>query len=145
MIGKPEWFTYRIFGWGIAPRKWQGFAYIAAIISILIAVMELTPMQYKMWAFGAVLIVMIADTLHIMTQLSKTHDERENLHQLIIERNCSFAAIAALIGVALYQTYERVGTLVSQNQIPFDISIAIVLGAMLLTKIVSTVYVKTKM
>ena len=40
------------------------------------------------------LAILLADVLHIMLQLPKTHDERENHHQLLIERNCSFAAIA---------------------------------------------------
>jgi hypothetical protein len=31
MIGKPQWFTYRIFG--IMPRTWQGWAYILVSMS----------------------------------------------------------------------------------------------------------------
>ena len=36
MIGKPEWFTYKIFGWGAMPRTWQGLAYV--LVSMLITV-----------------------------------------------------------------------------------------------------------
>jgi len=33
MIGKPEWFKRRKYGgWGIFPKTWQGWVYIAAII-----------------------------------------------------------------------------------------------------------------
>jgi hypothetical protein len=32
MLGKPEWFTYRLAGWGLAPRTWQGWVYIAVFM-----------------------------------------------------------------------------------------------------------------
>ena len=100
----------------------------------------------KMWLFAIIMVIFVADVLVIMTQLPKLTDERENYHQLVIERNCSFAAIVALLAIAIYQTYKNTGFLASQNgAIPFDTSLLIVLGAMLLTKIVSTLYVKAKM
>jgi len=146
MIGKPEWFKYRIFGWGIAPKTWQGWVYVAVIAFLLggtfaMGINDTT----KMWIFSIILIVFLADVMIIMTKLPKYSDERENYHQLIIERNCSFAAIVALLGVALYQTYQnRLSIQAGTGAIPFDISILIVLGAMLLTKIASTIYVKMK-
>ncbi len=148
MIGKPQWFKYRIFGWGLAPRTWQGWVYVAIAAFIIAGGFAMTVnTAIGPWVFGILLAVFILDVIHIMTQLSKVSDERENYHQLIIERNCSFAAIIALIGVALWQTYQNRGTLIASNSpiIPFDISIAIVLGAMLLTKIGSTLYVRSKM
>lgn len=147
MIGKPQWFKYRIFGWGIAPKTWQGWVYIGVWIILLIgSALLLKTSVAAPWIFGTLIALLVFDTLHIMMQLYKTSDERENYHQLIIERNCSFAAIAALIGVALYQSYQR-AALVAANpgMMPFDISIAIILGVMLITKIVTTAYVKWKM
>jgi len=35
MIGKPEWFKYRIFGWGLAPKTWQGYTYVLGIVGII--------------------------------------------------------------------------------------------------------------
>jgi hypothetical protein len=146
MIGKPEWFRYRIFGWGLAPKTWQGWVYVAAMAGVLGFVTATTlTAAVKPWIFGIVFGVFILDVIHIMTQMPKVSDERENYHQLIIERNCSFAAIGALIAVALYQSYQNRAVLEAGAVMPFDASIAIVLGAMLLTKIVSTVYVKAKM
>jgi len=141
MIGKPEWFTYRIFGWGIRPKTKEGWFYllIALIIGIGISFLPI-PNNYKMIAVFAFVGLILIDVLHIMMQMTKHHDERENMHQLIIERNCSFAAIVALAAVAIYQSIKNAG-----QAMPFDISIAIVLGVMLAVKIGSTIYVKVKM
>lgn len=146
MIGKPEWFKYRIFGWGIAPKTWQGWLYIGVWMLILIIATIVTAQNaISGWVLGILLGLLILDTLHIMTKLSKVSDERENYHQLIIERNCSFAAITSLVILALYQSYNNKTILLASEFLPFDIYIAIVLGVMLLTKIGSTIYVKTKM
>lgn len=148
MIGKPQWFKYRIFGWGLAPKTWQGWVYVAVAALLIAGSLSMTmTTALHPWVFGIVMGIFVIDVLHIMTQLSKVSDERENYHQLIIERNCSFAAIVALLGVALWQTYQNKGTLIASSSmaVPFDISIAIILGVMLLTKIGSTIYVKAKM
>ena len=79
-----------------------------------------------------------------MTQLQSYHDERQNYHQLIIEKNVSFAAACAVIGVILLQTYQN-RDLLGTDQIPFDISLGIVLGIMLIVKVLSTLYVKMKL
>ena len=145
MIGKPEWFTYRIFGWGIMPRTWQGLMYI--LISMLIAgIIILMPLSsnVKIWLLGIFIGAIFLDALHIMVQLPAYHDERQNYHQLIIERNVSFAAVVAIIGVMFYQIYMK-KPLPFTDQMPFDISLAIVFGIMLLTKILSSVYVRAKL
>jgi hypothetical protein len=99
-----------------------------------------------MWLFVIITTILIVDVLVIMTKLPKVSDERENYHQLVIERNCSFAAIIALLVIVIYQTYKNTGFLASQNgAIPFDVSLLIVLCVMLFVKIASTLYVKLKM
>jgi uncharacterized protein involved in response to NO len=147
MIGKAHWFKYRTFGWGIAPKTWQGWVYVGVAAFLIAGTLAMgINDSTKMWLFAILMTIFIVDVLVIMTKLPKFSDERENYHQLIIERNCSFAAIVALLAVALYQTYKNTGFLMSQSgAIPFDISIVIVLVAMLVTKIGSTIYVKAKM
>jgi len=147
MIGKAHWFKYRTFGWGLAPKTWQGWVYVAVAAFLIAGTLSMgINDSTKMWLFAIIMVIFVADVLVIMTQLPKLTDERENYHQLVIERNCSFAAIVALLAIAIYQTYKNTGFLASQNgAIPFDTSLLIVLGAMLLTKIVSTLYVKAKM
>lgn len=148
MIGKPEWFKYRTFGWGVAPKTWQGWVYVIILAFVLGGI---TAMGFNnaisQWLFAGVIAIVIIDVFHIMLQLSKVSDERENYHQLIIERNCSFAAIIALVGIALYQTYQNRALFQTgiNTSMPFDWSIAVVLGAMLAAKIGSTLYVKMKM
>lgn len=145
MIGKPEWFKYRIFGWGIAPKTWQGYVYVAAIAAILgFATAFGLNSPVLPWIMGTVIAIVVLDVMHIMMQLPKVSDERDNYHQLIIERNCSFAAIAALIGIVLFQTYQNRAAL-NSTMFPFDISLLFVLGAMLAVKIISTIYVHYKM
>jgi hypothetical protein len=146
MIGKPQWFKYRIFGWGLAPKTWQGWLYGAIWFIVIVASSILTTGSASQpWVVGVLIGILILDVIHIMFQMPKVNDERENYHQLIIERNCSFAAIIALICVAIYQAYQNRALMINNGAVPFDISIAIVLGAMLAAKIGSTIYVKMKM
>lgn len=141
MIGKPEWFTYRIFGWGVRPKTWEGWVYLLAAVFIAVGLAFLPiPLEYKTIAMFAFVGILVLDVIVIMTQLDKHHDERERMHQLIIERNCSFAAIVALAVIAAYQAAQNVGKIM-----PVDVSILIVLAVMVVVKIVSTIYVKTKM
>jgi|GEM_PF-596045 len=147
MIGKAHWFKHRTFGWGLTPKTWQGWVYIAIAAFLLAGTFALGKTNpAMMWLFAIIMVILIADVIVMMTQLPKFTDERENYHQLIIERNCSFAAIAALLAIVIYQTYENTGFMVSQTGVtPFDVSLLVVLGVMLVVKIGSTVYVKMKM
>lgn len=144
MIGKPEWFTYRIFGWGIGPRTWQGWAYLAAVAASM-GLIKLLPIAnaIRMWCFGSLVGLVVLDVILIMTQLDKVHDEREKLQQMIIERNCSFAAVVALIAIAAFQAFKN--RHLGKSGIPFDISILIVLVVMGVTKIISTWHVRRKL
>lgn len=145
MIGKPEWFKYRVFGWGVAPKTWQGYVYVA-VIALLFGLTYSIGINdaIRPWIVGAIFTITILDVMHIMINLPKVSDERENYHQLIVERNCSFAAIAALIGVMLFQTYQNRAAL-NTMAIPFDYSILVVLGAMFIAKVASVAYVRFRM
>jgi hypothetical protein len=146
MIGKPGWFTYRTFGWGIAPKTWQGWVYLAAFAALFGFIIALGfNLRAQLWVTGVVLAVLVLDVLHIMVQLPRVHDERENYHQLLIERNCSFAAIVALLAVAVYQSLQNGGRALAGSVFPFDWALVVVLGAMLLAKIGSTAYVKLRL
>ena len=149
MIGKPQWFKYRMFGWGLGLRTWQGYVYVIIAAALLAGSLTLaTNKIIPVWISGLIFVIFSADVIHIMTQMPKVSDERENYHQLIIERNCSFAAIAALLGMAFYEAYKNTGFsnigVQGLNSLPFDISIIVVLAAMLVVKIISTIYVKNR-
>jgi hypothetical protein len=141
MIGKPEWFTYRIFGWGLRPKTKEGWIYIITAILIVVGI-SILPISnlYKMIATFSIAGLLLIDTLHIMLLLPKLHDERENFHQLLIERNCSFSAIGAIVLIVIYQSLTNL-----DKAVPYDISLMVVLGVMVLAKIVSTVYTKKLM
>jgi len=150
MIGKPEWFRYRLFGWGLGLKTWQSYVYVIVAAALIAGTVALaTNKLITIWVPAIIFVIVLADILHIMIQMPKVSDERENYHQLIIERNCSFAAIAALIAMAFYEAYKSGRFLIAGvnglNTPPFDISIIVVLAAMLLTKIISTLYVQSKM
>ena len=106
MIGKPEWFKRRKYmGWGFFPAKWQGWAYVAAIVAIILVIQWL-PISGEaklitLMVFGVVFSV---DAVHIMITMKK--DERERLHEAISERNAMWAMIVMLcVGVA-YQAAQ---------------------------------------
>ncbi len=143
MLGRTEWFTYRMGGWGIAAKTWQGWVYIlgAAALFVVLGVLPL-PEIPKIILMGALGGVLILDCIMIMTQLGKVHDERDRLHQLIIERNCFFAAVFALVGAMGYQTYQHRADLGAG--LPFDPLIVVVLVIMAATKFGSTLYLRRK-
>lgn len=103
MIGKAEWFTARKFGWGLGVRTKEGVAYIIAFVALLFLVNMLPIDQtYKLLATGLIVLVLVLDTVHMMTKVYARLDEREQQHQAIAERNASFMAVA---GITIYIVY----------------------------------------
>ncbi len=147
MIGKPEWFTYRRFGWGIAPKTWQGWVYIGVFIAIILGISgsaTFLPESIIIRMMIFVVAILVLDTFHIMSQLGKVHDERQNLHQTLIERNVAYGAVFGVIAVILYQMYQfsvKVAAgWVPDTYLPFDWELGFILAVMLVVKIGSGVY-----
>jgi hypothetical protein len=144
MIGKPEWFTYRFGGWGLRPRTWQGWVYVAGLVAAFVLISLLSvPERVKEWCFWILAGLALLDVLDIMIRMGAHHDERERFHQLIIERNCSFAALAGLLGAGAFQAYQRRAT--AGSGFPFDPWILVVLVVMAVTKLASSLYVRRKL
>jgi hypothetical protein len=145
MLGKPEWFTYRSMGWGITPKSWQGWVYALVFISLVLFLISLpVPDNTKNVVIGIVVGLFALDAISIWARLGEHHDERQRLHQLIIERNCSVAAVLSIVAVILYRSLEAKGT-AGAGPLPFDPLLGGVLGAMAVTKLASTIYLKLKM
>lgn len=144
MLGKPEWFTYRLDGWGIMAKTWQGWAYMGVFIALIATTIAL-PIQVtlKFQVVGILVSVLAVDTVVIWAQLGSHHDERQRLHQLVIERNCSLAGVFSVIAAMGYQVYQNRSTI--GIGFPFDPLLLVVLGVMTLTKLISTIYVRFKM
>lgn len=64
MFGKPEWFTYRLAGWGIAPKTWQGWVYVGALMGVLFALVILPiPEGLRNILIGTMMGLFFADAL----------------------------------------------------------------------------------
>lgn len=126
-------------------RTWQGWVYIGVFCALFFGIVALPiPERLKFILLGIIGGVFMLDVLIIMAQLGKVHDERERLQQLIIERNCSFTAVFALVAAMGYQSWQHRHTLGS-DQLPFDPLLVAVLLFMALVKFISTLYVRWKM
>ncbi|MCM2325136.1 MAG: hypothetical protein NDI94_01615 [Candidatus Woesearchaeota archaeon] len=140
MIGKPEWFQRRKYsGWGLSPKTWQGYAYIAVLIAILFG-LQLLPVAGNtkviiMIVFAAIIAL---DTIDIMMRLKK--DEREIVHEAIAERNVAwFIIIVIAVGIA-YQSSQS--AVLGKNVVDPFLIIAI-LGGMIV-KVASNIYLDRK-
>ncbi|MFH1393449.1 MAG: hypothetical protein ABII71_02495 [Candidatus Micrarchaeota archaeon] len=128
MIGKPEWFTTRKFGWGLGIRSKEGIIYIAAALAIVFALAVL-PLDgtVRLAVMALVIGALLVDTLHIMVQIYSKLDEREQRHQMLAETN---AAYVGVIGIALYIVYLIVDAGLKDG--PPDPSVIMPLAAILI-------------
>lgn len=141
MIGKPEWFTRRKYlGWGVYPKTWQGWVYIAIFI-LPFAIFQALPfwsVQTRMIVTGVWLLLLIVDVIDIMVRMKL--DEREKRHEAISERNALWAILLVLAVGLLYQ----VVTSALDNSIVFDPVIAAALVGGLIVKAASNIYLDRK-
>jgi hypothetical protein len=105
MIGKAEWFKQRKYsGWGIMPKTWQGYVYLAAIL-VPIAVFQALPFwsaQVRAYVTIGWAALIALDVFHIMATLKR--DEREYKIEAMSERNAAWAMILAIVIGVAYQT-----------------------------------------
>lgn len=103
MIGKPEWFTPKKFGWGLGIRRPEGIAYVI-VVALFYGAIFVSPLGNGLKAAAAVVLsaLIIADILHIMYSVYSHLDEREEKHQLVAERNASFTAVALITVYVVY-------------------------------------------
>lgn len=141
MIGKPDWFARRKYtGWGITPKTWQGWLYIALVI-LPFAVFQAIPF-WDMTTRAIVTIVwllfLIIDVTDIMIRMKK--DEREKIHEAIAERNALWVIMLVLVLGLMYQLLSS-GLV---KEIRFDPVIAIALAAAVIVKAISNIYLDRK-
>lgn len=105
MIGKPEWFMRRKYaGWGIMPKTWQGWVYLAAVVAPMFIISAVTVNETTLILIGAWAMLVLLDTMDIMVRMKK--DERDTLHEAIAERNALWVIIFVLAGGVAYQTAQ---------------------------------------
>ncbi|MDD4877534.1 MAG: hypothetical protein PHO02_00685 [Candidatus Nanoarchaeia archaeon] len=142
MIGKPEWFKRRKYGgWGIYPKTWQGWVYLAAVITPF-AVFNALPFwseKTRMIVTLVWLAFLAIDISHIMIKMKK--DERERIHEAIAERNALWVMIAVIVIGIGYQT-ARASVL--QNFTNVDWFLVAALFAAVITKAITNIYLDRK-
>ena len=80
MIGRPEWFTTKRYtGLGIRPKTWQGWAYIAAVLALVLFI-RWQPFwewsdQTKNMLTAAWAVVVVVDAIHIIYVLNKKRSD----------------------------------------------------------------------
>ncbi len=107
IIAKPEWFGIRKYtGWGVSIKTWQGAAYIAGMISLLI-VIQLIPnlsTESRLIITGIWMAFLLIDMADVTWKLKK--DERERIHEAIAERNAAWGMMVVIvIGTLIELTY----------------------------------------
>ena len=140
MIGKPEWFRRRKYtGWGFTPVTWQGWVYVFGMILPLVLLMGISPISQTRIILIVIWALIISyDFIYIIIHLPK--DERDMIHEAIAERNALWVIISVLaIGVG----YQAASSSVS-GVVKVDPIILIAIGAGLVAKIISNVYLDKK-
>lgn len=100
MIANPKWFSVRKYGgWGVVPRTWQGWLYIAIMILPFMFVKQNSPI------FFAWLIFLLVDIGDVMIRMKK--DEREMAHEAIADRNACWVMIAIILVYFLYEIFTK--------------------------------------
>jgi hypothetical protein len=101
MIARKDWFERRKYGgWGVSPRSWQGWVYIAFIL-IPFMVFQALPfwtMQTRVVITIIWMVFLFADLIPVMINLKR--DEREHKIEAISERNAAwFMSLVLAIGI----------------------------------------------
>lgn len=104
MIAQKNWFKRRKYGgWGVSPKTWQGWLYIAAIILPLLIFQSLPfwGVQTRLIVTFAWVLFLFIDLIPVMIALNR--DEREYKIEAISERNAAWVMVLVLIIGILYR------------------------------------------
>ena len=79
MIGRPDWFTKKNFGFGIRPKTWQGWVYLLAAIALIVFLRWQTFWDWSEQVKNIITIVLavivVVDAVHIMYILNNKDRE----------------------------------------------------------------------
>ncbi len=141
MIGKPEWFKRRKYsGWGLTPKTWQGWAYIAIFLTpvLILNIIPSWDQKVKTIFIAVWALFLIIDVFDMMRKLN--NDERERIHEAIAERNALWGIIMVIVAGILYDIITNV-QLQEVYVNPFYIAALVVA---LLIKAISNIYLDRK-
>ena len=141
MIGNPDWFQIRKYGgWGITPRTWQGWIYIAVLI-LPFVVFQAFPFWGENLRITVTVIwmsIILIDILYIMAKMKK--DEREYKVEATAERNAAWSMVIVL-ATGLLVDFIRSGMRQDFTVNPFLLG-ALVVGAV--SKSISNLILRNK-
>jgi hypothetical protein len=141
MIGKADWFQRRKYGgWGITPRTWQGWLYIAIVILpfMVFQALPFWSIKVRVAVTAVWLLFLLIDVTHIMLTLKR--DEREYKIEAISERNAAWVMILVLMLGVLYQAFLSGFS----QQIRVDPFIVGAMAAGVIAKSVSNIWLERK-
>lgn len=141
MIAKASWFKRRKYGgWGVSPKTWQGWVYIAVMI---IPFMIFQALPY--WGTQTRLYVTIGWVVFLMldiipTMVTVRRDEREYKNEAVAERNAAWFMVMVLVIGLLY---EIISSALRQDlQVNWFLVAALFGGALI--KTISNIYLDKK-
>lgn len=141
MIAKASWFKRRKYGgWGVSPKTWQGWVYIALIILPLVIFQALPFWDTKVRLYvtlGWVIFLML-DILPVMVTLRR--DEREYKNEAVAERNAAWFMVMVLVIGLLYDIIQS--ALQESLRVNWFLALALFGGA--LVKTISNIYLDKK-
>ena len=141
MIARSSWFKMRRYGgWGVSPKSWQGWAYIAAVL-IPFVVFQALPYwgtELRLYVTLGWGVFLMLDIIPIMVSLKK--DEREYKNEAVAERNAAWFMVTVLVIGVLYEIIS--GALRQDIEVNIFMATALFGGA--LVKTVSNVYLDKK-
>jgi hypothetical protein len=132
MIGRPEWFKRRKYGgWGVSPKKWQGWLYILIVLGVF-AVFQALPfweITTRIYFTIGWAVFLFLDVGHIMVTLNR--DEREFKIEALSERNAAWVMMMVLVIAVLYETFNS--ALAQEIRIDWFLVAALFLGMIVKT------------
>ncbi len=141
MIAKKSWFKRRKYGgWGVSPKSWQGWLYIALVILpfIIFQILPYWSTEIRVYVTLGWVVFLMLDILPIMITLRR--DEREFKNEAVAERNAAwFMVMVLVIGLI----YEILSSALNQDfQINWFLVVALFGGALI--KTISNIYLDKK-
>ncbi|MFW6273226.1 MAG: DUF3796 domain-containing protein [bacterium] len=141
MIAKASWFKRRKFGgWGVSPKTWQGWIYIAIMLIpfIIFQALPYWSTQTRLYVTLGWVVFLMLDIIPIMVTLRR--DEREYKNEAVAERNAAWFMVMVLVIGLLY---EIISSALRQDlQVNWFLAVALFGGA--LVKTISNIYLDKK-
>ena len=142
MIAKTDWFQRRKYGgWGISPKTWQGWAYMAVILLpfIIFQALPYWTTETRLAITAMWVAFLLIDVTPVMINLKK--DEREHKIEALAERNAAwFMSVALTIGIV----YQAITSALNQ-QINVDWFMVAALFGGAIVKSISNIRLERKM